>query len=228
LQITLTNTSTFSLYKNPDLLSGLFFAIATNPTVTTSTSSATSPTALLNPTACTTSTVTICSSPNVNLGNEWNYVYSSTGFSSTYLTTTASYGIASSQYSSLTPSFGISAVLGTGDPALSGKGTPQLAFSIVGSAYNASTSSISNKDPLVQNSVTFDLALPSGVTSLKISNVSFAYGTAPDGSSAGLLVPEPSSLALFSLGSAIVGMVRNRKNRAVRVTSRIVPTGPAL
>jgi hypothetical protein len=131
LQITLTNTSTFSNYNNADLLSGLFFSIATNPTVTTSTSSVTSPTALINSGKCASAA---CASPNVDLGYEWQFVYSQAGFTwpsgSQPPTTAASYGIASSQYSSLNPTFGkgVATPLGSGALDLAAKGTPQLAF----------------------------------------------------------------------------------------------------
>jgi hypothetical protein len=210
LQVMLTNTSTFSKYSNPDLLSGLFFAIATGPTLTPDSAVTTT---LVNPTACAASQVTTCEAASVNVGNQWGYVYSQNGFTSSALTTAAQYGVAAPGYSSLTPSFGSSQIFSTNPPALAAKGTPQLAFSIVGSNYNASTSGISSKDPLLQNSLTFEFGLPIGVTSLKISNVSFAYGTAPDGSAAGTSAPEPASLAIVSTGLAILAIVRRRKGR---------------
>jgi hypothetical protein len=112
----------------------------------------------------------------------------------------------------LTPSFGQAASFGTNPPNLAAKGTPQLAFSLVGAAYNAATSKISSSDPLIQNSVVFGFGLPTGVTSLKISNVTFAYGTAPDGASVGT-IPEPSSLAVFSILLAFLGIARNHRSR---------------
>ncbi len=207
LQITLTNTSTFSNYLNPDLLSGLFFSIATNPTITPS--SASSPAALVNPQACASSAVTLCSTGPVNVGNQWGYVFSATGFSSTAFSTKAQYGVAAPGYSTLTPSFGQPTPFGTNPPNLAAKGTPQLAFSLVGSAYNAGTSSISSSDPLLQNSIVFGFGLPSSITSLNVSNVTFAYGTAPDGFSAGT-IPEPSSLAVFGTLLAFLGIARIR------------------
>jgi hypothetical protein len=206
LQIVLTNTSTFSSYSNPDLLSGLFFAIASGPALTPASATTT---ALINPSACASPSA--CSGSTVNVGNQWGYVYSTTGFTSSVLTTTAQYGIAAPGYSGLSPSFGKSTIFGTNPPKLAGNGTPQLAFSVVGADYNASSSSISSKDPLINSSITLDLALPAGVSSLDISNVTFAYGTAPDGSAPAVRAPEPASIGILASGLAVVGFVRRRK-----------------
>jgi hypothetical protein len=213
LQVVLTNTSTFSNYSNPDLLSGLFFAIAGDPALTPVSAETTT---LVNPTACASSAVRTCEGSHVDVGDQWGYVYSKQGFRSSGLTTAAAYGISAAGYSSLSPSFGNSAIFGRNPPDLAGNGTPQLAFSIVGSQYDADGSHISSKDPLAEDSITFDFAVPTGVTSLSISDVSFAYGTNPDGSAGARIVPEPASLTLVLGGLGVLACVRRRRRRKPR------------
>jgi hypothetical protein len=220
LQIVLTNTSSFSSYNNPDLLSGLFFAIATNPTIIPTSAVAPS---IVNPGGCAASYVTACGGTNVDVGHEFGFVYSSTGFTtapSGALATTAQYGIGAAGYSSLSPSFGSAASFGANPPNLDGNpGLDGLGFSIVGTAYsNAASSHSLSSVPLVQSSVTFGFALPTGVSTLRINNVTFTYGTAPDGSvgasgGGATGVFEPASLALFGTGMAAFGLVRRRRSR---------------
>jgi hypothetical protein len=213
LTVVVTNTSTFSAYGNNDLLSGLFFALSGNPTL--SATSATTPT-LVNPGSCTASMVSVCSAGNVDIGFEYGFQYSATGFSGSTLTTTANYGIAAAGYSLVSPNFGTGNVskfgaspqnLDGGSGALGG-----LDFSILGSGYNSAASANSLRNiPLSQNSVTFVFALQPGVTTLSVSNVTFAYGTNPDSSAGASLVPEPGGLAV--LGVAAAGMWAARRRR---------------
>jgi hypothetical protein len=115
------------------------------------------------------------------------------------------YEIASSGYSSLTPTFGSAATFNGGSGGLDG-----LADSIVGPDY-ASGSGTAGSDALAEGSVTVDFNLPTPVTSLSISNVTFAYGTGPDGLSP---APEPASLAGFATATAILGILRRRRRLA--------------
>ncbi|MDR3530886.1 MAG: PEP-CTERM sorting domain-containing protein [Rhodopila sp.] len=227
LQVVLTNTSTNTAYNNPDLLSGLFFAIAGSPALTPLT--ATTP-SIVNPGACASGKVSVCSSSQVNVGDEWGFVYSASGFKSSTLNASGSqYGIAAAGYSSLNPSFGSSAVFSSGSPQdLGGNCTKNgkcnlkgLDFSIVGSNYASGESS-----PLSNTSVTYTFALPSQVSSLGISNVYFAYGTAPDGLALGRNVPEPASIAMFCTGIAALGIMRRRKSRPVGRTPRSAGVRP--
>ena len=217
LIIAITNTSTFtSAYKNADLISGFFFSLATDVTLTPV--SAISPNALINAAACNT---TACASPNVNVGGEWKAQYSSVGFSGTGISIPQHYGMASSQYSGITGPAGAfgngnTNTFPTGATGLYANGRPQLAFSIAGANYNAATSSVSNKDPLIPTSSSvaaqFRYALPAGVTSVKITSATFTYGTAPDAVSGGIQAPEPASLAILAPAfMAMVGLRRSRR-----------------
>lgn len=193
LMLVLSNTSTFTTYTNPDVLSGVFFAIAGSPILTPISATASAP---------TTCGSTACVSGNV--GANYAYVYSTTGFTQNSAAfASGAYGIGAPGYGSLSPSFGASAASFTpGTHHTTGQG---LTYSIVGPDYLRG-----GNGPFVQNSVTFEWSLPTGVNSLAISNVKFAYGTNPDASSvAG--VPEPSSLAFLGLGT--VGLVRLRRKR---------------
>jgi hypothetical protein len=197
LQVVLSNTSTYSSYTNPNVLSGLFFSIASNPNLTPSSATASN---MVNNTGC---------SVNCNIGSGFGYVYSAAGFIPPSGTGTVpisgQYGIASSGYSSLAPTFGSAATFSGGSGGLDGLGD-----SIVGPGYT-SGSGTAGSNPLAEGSVTFDFNLPTPVTSLSISNVTFAYGTGPDGLNQ---VPEPAGLACFATATAALGIARRRGRRA--------------
>jgi hypothetical protein len=169
---------------------------------------------LVNPSGCASSQITYCGSSSVNVGAEWNYEYSKTGFSSTNFSGSAAhYGVATSGYSSLSPSFGKGNVtaIGTSPPNLVGKNA-QLAFSIVGSNFNNSTAANDMQSlPYANSGITFDFALPTGATSVSLSNVYFTYGTAPDASAAGVRASEPASVGLLGVGAVAMGFLRRRR-----------------
>lgn len=219
LEVTLTNTSTFTGgYNNPDALSGLFFEIAGNPTLNLTSSSVISALPLINASSCATSYVTTCGSANVPLGAEWRYEYSGSGFTATgFAGSAAHFGVAASQYSGLTPSFGknSAANIGASQPSLAASGTGQLGFSLVGANYSGTTAANSMKGlPLANTSLKFDFALPAGITSVSISNVYFTYGTAPDGSAGATVAsPEPRSVMLLTMATLSLGAIHRRRKR---------------
>lgn len=144
LTVVLTNTSTFGAYQNADALSGLFFQIAGDPTLTGVSATASG---LVRPPATSPS-------GSVNVDSGWGWQYSSAPYTFSGAAgcpggtlTGAGYGIAAAGYSCLDQNFGQSD-FGTGTSSnLKG-----LDYSIVGSAF---TSIGGNASPLAENAVTF-------------------------------------------------------------------------
>ncbi len=205
LTLVLTNTSTRSAYVNGQVLSGLFFDIGGSPSLHTVSATASG---LVDP-----------SGGAQDVGSHWGFQTSSTGYKLNGSTlTTAQYGVAAAGYSSLSPSFGsphfFSSSSGKGPQKLQG-----LDYSIVGADFTSINGN--GAGTLVEDSVTFRFSgLPSGFALSNIGNVTFAYGTAPDGSAAAQRptttgtsesqpVPEPGSLVL--LLSGVVGLAAYRR-----------------
>lgn len=223
LQVALTNTSTYSSgWSNGDLLSGLFFDIASAPNLTPVSADASG---MVGTSGCRS--IACDGAAPVDVGYEWAYVNRSSGFSGP-ITTTARYGLAAAGFSKETNAgFGSkSNIFNSDSPNYTGTrgGVGGLNFSIAGANYDAAQSATSLLGvPLAQDTVTFQFSLPSPVASLQISNVTFAYGTNPDGSFGGTLItgggtsraPEPASIALFASGLAAMGLIRrHRRHRA--------------
>ena len=228
LQVVLqNNTSAFTAYHNPDVLDGIVFDVANvagNPVTLTPWSASTAST-LFNAGACTGGSSACTISPptttTINVGHEWGYKFSSTGYQGTFtgatFTTTARYAIGGAGFSSLTGWGGWSNYTGSGTPPNIGSNLDGVDFGIVGANYTGG-SGTSGSSPLVNASVTFEFGLPAGVSSLNFSNLMFLYGTAPDGTAGGNQAPEPASLALLLTALAGIGMQRHRSRaRAARV-----------
>lgn len=215
LRVVLSNTTTaFTYYTNNDIIDGLFFDIIGGTGTSLSSSwAANAPTGMFNTGACTPSA---CTGTNVNVGNTWAYGYSALGYSNTALTTTARYGMAAAGFSTLTGWVAGSATTFTGNGTVNNIGSYSgigVDFGIVGSGYAGGGGTAGSK-PLANASITFDWQLPTGVSSLSITNVVFAYGTNPDGSSK---APEPASLTLFGAGVAALAFLRRRKRRVAHL-----------
>lgn len=215
MNLVLTNTSTFSGYGNNDLLNGIFWAMGGSPAITPFSASTGT---LVQPGNCSTAMVATCSGATVDVGGEFGYQFSAGGYSGA-VSTTGQYGIGASGYSSVTPNFGAgnTSYFGSSPPNLGGPssnvGGPD--FSIVGAAYTAagSQNSVQNT-PLVNQTVTFRFLMPTGVSTLNISNVIFAYGTNPDATNAATQTPEPATLGVLTIGLA--GFAAMRRRRAPR------------
>lgn len=212
MDLVLTNTSTFADYGNNDLLNGVFWAMGGSPAITPFSASTGT---LVQPGQCSTAMVATCSGATVDVGGEFGYQFSAGGYTGA-VETTGQYGIGASGYAFVTPSFGAGQTdyFGSSPQNLAGPsnnvGGPD--FSIVGSAYSApaSQNSVQNT-PLLNQSVTFRFLMPSGVSTLNISNVIFAYGTNPDATNAATQTPEPATLGVLAVSLAGFAAVRRRR-----------------
>lgn len=215
MDLALTNTSTFAGYGNNDLLNGVFWAMGGSPAISPVSASTTT---IVQPGNCSTALVSVCSGATVDVGGEFGYQFSASGYTGA-VQTTGQYGIGASGYAFVTPNFGAgnTSYFGSSPLNLAGPsnnvGGPD--FSIVGPNYLASASQNSVQNtPLVNQSVTFRFLMPSGVSMLNISNVIFAYGTNPDATNAATQqAVEPATLGLLAAGLTSVGVLRRRRTR---------------
>jgi len=201
-------SASFTVYHNASILNGLFFEVAGGTSTSLVGWSAITPGTLANPGGCTGGAAA-CTGSNINVGREWAYGFSSTGYTNAALTTTARFGLSAAGYSTLAGWNGANPVFnGLGTAPNLGGYPGNIDFGIVASTYTGG-SGTAGTQPLEKSSVTFLYQLPTGVSSLSISNVTFAYGTNPDGSAK---APEPASIALFGTGLAAVAFLRRRKS----------------
>lgn len=228
LQIVIQNTTSSSLttYTNPDLLTGFFWGISGNPTFATTGSGSSKSVngsaiatnslgglAIVNPSQC--SSKTACTATSLNVGKYWASSYKVGGWSGTSGTFAGAYAASVSGYSGI--ALGQGYAIGASDPTLVGGGS-SLDFGIAGGA--GSMPSISGKHPVVQDTVSLQLAFASSLPSFNLAqdvlgnDVYFAYGTNPDTSTVATRVnpsmPEPDSFALFGVAVLGLGWMRLR------------------
>jgi len=203
LIVVLTNTSTKdTAYQNPDLLEGVFFSIKGTPLTLTPVS------------ASLTSGSSFVGTATHSLGSEWDYRFSSTGFSNGSFSTTDKYGIGAA---------GFSGIYSKGNFASPGQNVGGLDYGLVGNDWNAATATTGtkNQEPFVKNSITFVFSgVPAGFNPLtSIFGIIFAYGTAPDFT---IAAPEPASLGFFGIGLlAFFAFAWTRKKVASRALKQI-------
>lgn len=212
LTITLTNTASYDATTDGALasnqtLSGLFFDLTTDPTLSPSSASVASGSDLVQSAQCD---VGPCSASTTNVGGE--FIFGTDTTPSTF-PNSAMYGIASSGY--------INGSAGNfGGPNLDDPNAPDgINFGIVPSGFNAGDGNGGlDNDPLIRNAVQFVLTGVSGLANSAIGNVSFQYGTSfneanvpGDPLRPPESIPEPATLFMFVAGLLGLGLIRQRK-----------------
>ena len=204
LTITLTNTATSdNTNSNKDVpgntLTGLKWNVATGPTFTPVSATITAGSIVQG----NTCDVGICDGTTTNVGGEFGFNTNIGGFG---------YAISSAGYIDL-PAGNFNGDNLDNPDALDG-----INFGIISNDPSFLPNGGLAMDPLIQNSVVFQLSGASGFSLDDLSNVTFQYGTdlteAMFPSSTEQVIPEPSTILL--LGSGLAGLVawRMRKGRA--------------
>ncbi len=199
LRVILANTSTSDVLVPTDVLTGLFFNMAGNPTLTRISAISGGTTFLNGASVSPVGTV---------VGGEWAYEAS-----------LAEYGANSGISSSGLGLFGPPDLFPGSN--LSGPTSPAgLQYGLTSAGDNVATGNAAVMgNELTKNSVTILLAsLPTGFSLSSISNVTFQYGTALDeghitvGGGGIKTVPEPSTLLLSGLALVSLSIVRRRRS----------------
>ena len=199
LVITLTNTAKYDPNDAPDILTGVFFTLAGDPTLTKMS-------AVLN-----TGSTGVEDGTNLTIlggvvGGSWAYAAGLSGAPHG-----ANEGISGAGLGLFGPGNLFPGAMLPGDKnPPSGVGGGLTTAIDDGSKYNGGVSG----RPLIQDSVVFTLdGVPANFLLSDISNVSFQYGTdTTEPNYVGVLIPEPSTAALTMAGIALLGLL-NRKRR---------------
>jgi hypothetical protein len=187
LQLTLTNTASGDVWDAAHVLTGLFFDIAGDPTLTA-----------LSAMTCDTCSITNLNPDPTDVSGEWAFRQT------TDLAFGADYGVAAAGLGL----FGPKDLIGS-TPILQPASPGGVDFGITSLTDNPSTNGGLSTVPLISNSVIFTFKMGPGFDPATISNVTFQYG-----SSLAEAVPEPATLALF--GPAAVAALLARRRRKPR------------
>jgi hypothetical protein len=200
LLVTLTNLATYKPNDPQDILTAVFFSLAGDPTLTKIS-------ALLNAGSVGVKNGSNLTVPGGVVGGSWAYGAGLSGAPGN-----ANEGISSAGFTQFGPAnlFPGAALPGDGSTP-GGIGGGLTTATDDGSKYNGGLSG----RPFIKDSTVFTLgAVPASLTLSGISTVSFQYGSAlgTEPNLPGILVPEPSPVALTFVGILLLGLL-NRKRR---------------
>jgi hypothetical protein len=214
LVITLSNTATYDADDSADVLTGIFFTLAGDLSLTPTSALLGSDTAIKDRPGE--------SGPGMNVGNQWAYRNDLTGMASG-----ANEGIAIANLKEFGNRHRFSG------PKLGSSGGVKYGVTTDFDSLGNDKSSIKNQQ-LIENSVVFTMGgLPTNFTLADISNFSFQYGAnLNDGNLAGTIsgsgspvIPEPNTIALVAVG--LLGCVRlGAMTRGSRPRSRLPGGAP--
>jgi hypothetical protein len=199
LVVTLTNTALYKPNDPSDILTAVFFSLTGDPTLT-------KVSALLN-----AGSVGVESGSNLTVaggvvGGSWTYAAGLSGAPGS-----ANEGISAAGFSVFGPgNLFPGAALPDDSPTPGGVGGGLTTAVDDGSQYNGGLSG----RPFIKDSAVFTLgAVPASFTLAGISAVSFQYGTTlgSEPNVAGILVPEPSAVALAFAGIVLLGLLTRKR-----------------
>ncbi len=199
LLVTLTNLATYKPNDSPDILSAVFFSLAGAPTLT-------KVSGVLNAGSVAVEDGSNLTVPGGVVGGSWAYAAGLSGAPGSANEGIGAAGFGLFGSGNLFPG---ATLPGDSSPP-NGVGGGLTTATDDGSQYNGGLSG----RPFIKDSAVFKLgAVPASFTLSGISTVSFQYGSALVGEPnvPGILVPEPSVVALTGCGLLLLGLLQRQR-----------------
>lgn len=213
LTITLTNTATSDTVDPTDVLTGLFFNLAGNPTLTKVSAAVASGSQIYSLNNNTGTAVV-----GTDISGEWAYVHNSSGLPGGGPVGAFDYGLGGAGYNT----FGAADVFGTGPTFGFGGTRPDgvgMGLISAGDDLTTGNGGIENGRDFIKNGAVFTFTVPANFTlsSTTLGTVRFQYGTSTDETSTNgrQTVPAPASLwgGVALLGLLSMGKFLRRDRR---------------